>query len=155
MAIVSSVISEDSVQLDLRRAVIEHHTDHLGGLHAVNYLAEAGADVAATMNARVAQIEAGLADTEVQRNIGNILSNNSGAITTQHVTVDVFSAAVRELFLEGSGEDIGRLATWLLTLSDARLRGVFNISQGEVAALRSRLQTRADVVANLDGLVGE
>ncbi len=155
MPIVSSVLQADAVQRDLRRAVIERHTDHLGVVHRVHYLAESQANAAATMVARVPLIEAGLAESEIQRNVGHILSGQFGRVTAQHTTLPLFRAALRELYREGSGEAVGRLATFLLTLSDARLRGLFNIGQGQVAALRNRLQTRAAVVAALDGLTGE
>lgn len=155
MPIVSSLIHEDHAQHDRRRSVTEHHTDHLGVLHRVSYLAEVGTDAQAVMAARVSSIENGLAQAEVQRDIDHILSGDFGAVTSQHATMTDIRAALRALYREGSGEETGRVAAFLLTLADARLRALFNITQGQVAALRGRLQTRADVVADLDGLVGE
>lgn len=64
MTITSSQIIEDSPQTDGRRWITEEHTDHLGGKHRINYMAEGDADANAIMSIRVAGIEESLADNE-------------------------------------------------------------------------------------------
>ena len=71
MPIVSSeYVLEGHTQADGRRYVNETHTDHLGGLHLVSYLAAVGADYAAIMASRVPGIEERLAEEEADRVIG-------------------------------------------------------------------------------------
>lgn len=73
MSIVNSEILEDRAQVDGRRHVRERHTDHLGQTYEVSYMAEAGADVAATMAARVPILEAQLAELELAANESEVL----------------------------------------------------------------------------------
>ncbi len=47
MPITGSVIVEDAAQKDLRRAITEAHTDQVGIVRLVKYLAASGADVSA------------------------------------------------------------------------------------------------------------
>lgn len=75
MPIVSSTIVEDRPQVDDRRAVWEQHLDHLGVVHDVFYMAEAGADTTAIMRTRVAAIEAQLAEDEMAANLAEILAS--------------------------------------------------------------------------------
>ena len=49
MPIVSSVIVEDAAQKDTRRAITEAHTDQVGIVHLVKYIAAAAADVNAAL----------------------------------------------------------------------------------------------------------
>lgn len=97
MSITSSVIVEDSAQADLRRQIIEHHIDHLSVIHVVSYLAESGADVTAAMNGRVSSVEAGLANSERETNLGLILEGTSPP-PLQHGTSADMQATARELF---------------------------------------------------------
>lgn len=67
MPVTSSAIVEDRAQRDGRRAITERHRTDTGRVLDVSYLAEANADVAARMNARVADIDAELAREATQQ----------------------------------------------------------------------------------------
>lgn len=67
MSIVSSTHTVGHAQADGRAYVLEQHTDHLGAVHRVEYLAAPGTDYVALRATRVASIEAALAETEVAR----------------------------------------------------------------------------------------
>lgn len=69
MPIVNSTIIEDRAQVDGRRFVRERHTDNLGAIQEVSYLAEAGADVNAAMTARVATLDAQAKAKEISDNL--------------------------------------------------------------------------------------
>ena len=73
MPIVLSEIVEDSVQADGRRYVRERHTDNLGRVQFVVYLAEAGANASATMTARVLDLDAALVAAELAANANEVL----------------------------------------------------------------------------------
>lgn len=64
MSIVSSTHTVGHAQIDGRRYLTERHTDHLGEVHQVEYLAAVGTDYNAVMAARAVQIEQQLAEAE-------------------------------------------------------------------------------------------
>lgn len=155
MSIVSSQVVEDHAQRDGRRAVREHHTDHLGVVHAVSYLAEAAADVQTALAARAPQITQVLADAEIARSMSAIYDGNYAAVTAQHATLADIRAAIRVAYQTETGERIGRLAGFLLTLTDAQLRTLFNMTQTQVNQLKTRLQSKVDTMTALLSLAGE
>lgn len=63
MPIISSEIVANDLQADGRRYIRERHTDDTGAVHGAYYLAGVGTDHNAVMLARVAGIEAQLAET--------------------------------------------------------------------------------------------
>ena len=71
MPIVSSRIAEDSRQIDGRRWVREQHTDHVGVVHEIVYMAEVGQVV--NLVASAARIEAQLVEAEIVANEAEIL----------------------------------------------------------------------------------
>jgi hypothetical protein len=71
MPILSSRLAEDSRQIDGRRWVREQHTDHVGIVHEVVYMAEVGQAVDLVTSA--ARIEAQLVETEIAANETEIL----------------------------------------------------------------------------------
>ena len=155
MAIVASVIVEDRAQIDGRRSIIERHTDHLGVPQMLHYLAESGADVNAAMLARVAALGQAAADAEMVQNIAHIMVGDYGKVTTQYVTVADARAVLRAIYQTGSGEVIGRMAGYLLTLPDSQLRSIFNMTQAEVNQLKPRLQARYDALLAVLTATGE
>jgi hypothetical protein len=67
VSIVSSAyVADGHTQLDGRRYVEEAHTDSVGVVHSVRYLAPVGADYQAIANARASQIADALAEAEAQ-----------------------------------------------------------------------------------------
>lgn len=156
MSIVSSVIAEDRAQIDGRRSVRERHTDHLGLVEDVSYLAVAQADVSAAMAARVQRLEQQAAEVEMARNIAFIMAGEYGLVTTNYITVTDARAAIRALYQTGSGEIIGRLAGYLLTLTNAQLQALFNVTAGaQTTQLRQRLQSKVDALNAVLTAVGE
>ena len=67
MPIVSSTRVVGPAQPDGRKYVAEAHTDHLGTVRNVEYLAAVGADYDAILAARATYIESYLADEEAAR----------------------------------------------------------------------------------------
>jgi len=72
MPIVVSRLAEDSRQIDGRRWVREQHTDHVGVIHEVVYMAEVGQVV--DLVASAGRIEAQLVEAEIAANEAEILS---------------------------------------------------------------------------------
>ena len=71
MPIVSSRIAEDSRQIDGRRWVREQHTDHVGVVHEIVYIAEVGQTMDPVASA--ARIEAQLTEAEIAANEAEVL----------------------------------------------------------------------------------
>lgn len=74
MPILASSIVEDRVQVDGRRAVREAHTDDLGQVQVVDYLAEPDADVQAVLPIRAAILDALAAERELAANEAEVLA---------------------------------------------------------------------------------
>lgn len=70
MSIVLSTVFSDRIQVDGRRKIIEHHTDHLGVLHTKYYLADSEYEPNLTESA--ALIEDQLAQQELEENLNEI-----------------------------------------------------------------------------------
>jgi len=71
MPLLSSRIAEDSRQIDGRRWVREQHTDHVGAVHEIVYLAEAGQVV--DLAASATRLDAQLTETEIAANEAEII----------------------------------------------------------------------------------
>ena len=156
MPILSSSVVVDAAQLDGRRHIIEHHTDHVGIVYPVFYLAEAGADATLPLAARAIQIVDGLREAEVNDNLGRILAGEPlSAITTIHVDGATLRQRLRQAFQAATGERACRLAVFLQALTDVQLRAIFGITQAQVTTLRTRLQARIDKLNALLAEVGE
>ena len=76
MPIATSQIIEDHAQADGRRHVRERHTDQLGGVHEVAYMAEVGANTSTIMAARVASLDAQLQSSELAANVSEALGED-------------------------------------------------------------------------------
>ncbi len=153
MAIVLSEIIENSVQIDGRRWIKERHTDSIGIRHFITYLANSNFDYNAALSARIANLEESLKLNEIQKNYQAILSDTP--LTFNHVTLNEFSTAIRIIYMAARGEEACRLSKWMLERTDAQLRSIFNIVQGQVAALRTRLQTKVDKLSAVLAESGE
>ena len=68
MAITSSIITENAVQVDGRRWIREKHTDHTGAQHFYSYIAHPGQDVDAILAARATALWEQLVEEELQKN---------------------------------------------------------------------------------------
>lgn len=74
MPIISSIITEDRVQIDGRRKIIEAHTDHLNIIHYRNYIADNNFIPNLTESADI--INNILIQTEIDNNVDEIESGN-------------------------------------------------------------------------------
>lgn len=156
MAIVTSTTSS-APQRDGRLRVEERHTDHLGRVHLRTYLVPADTDLAARLSATATALEAQLAEEEFQRNLRAIKNRQYGRLTAQYATLAQHQARLRIYYRdEASMLEVALIATYLLTLTDARLQNIFGVSAGaQTTALKSRLQVRADIITGLDAATGE
>lgn len=153
MSITNSVIVEDRAQRDGRRSIREQHTDSAGGLHYVDYLAEAAANVSAIMTARVAKLESTWADAEIESNYQRALDQLMPVLV--HSTLAQFRAALRARFRDATGWELVRLGKFInsLALSDAQLTSLFGVSGVQLTALKTKLAALAsrydDVVSQV------
>lgn len=143
MPIVASVVIEDSPQVDGRRAIRERHTDHLGGLYFVDYVALAGVNATLILPTRAAQLELDLASAEVTLNVNR--AYDQVAPTFIHSTVASFRAALRTRFQTIAGWDAARLGKYIvgLGLSDGQYTTIFGVSGASLTALKNKLTALA------------
>lgn len=153
--IISSQIIEDREQIDGRRSVRELHVDALGKEYVIQYLAESEADVNTRMTARAAELDDQLSKQEVENDIKLILEGRYSEVTNNYATLSDIRSALRTFYQTATGQDVGRMATFLLTLTDAQLRTIFNMTQAQVNQLKTRLQSRADELTAVLNAQGE
>ena len=72
-----------------------------------------------------------------------------------HSTINATLAAVREALRNATGLRACRYARWLLGRTDAQLRAIFNVTQGQIPTLRARLQAKADKATAVEAEAGE
>lgn len=154
MPITNSQTVSDVAQIDGRRSVHLRYLDHNGNIYSWFYLAEPSADVDAERVAYIPTLEAQLTSSERDRNIASILSGTY-TVSTEWVTVTVMRQAVRESYLVATGEQVGRIAGFLLLQTDANLRTLFNRTQAEVNQLKVRLQAAVDALQTVLMATGE
>lgn len=142
MSITSSKLSVGVPQKDGRVWVTETHTDHLGVERQFSYLAAPQADHQAVMLARVAQIEAALAESEFLEAI-----EFEGWAPLKHQTGTQFAARFRARYKDASRVECAKLAKWILDRIDAgnftelAVRTAFGLTAGQWTTLKAKLTT--------------
>lgn len=158
MAITSSEITEDVVQVDGRRHVCERHVDHAGLIHFIRYMAEAAANISEIMAARVASIEAELKERELRRAIRAALEDGPAVQPTLNWSTNTeFGLALREFYKTAVQRDTCRIG-WYVTqfnLTDNQLRTFFGLTAGQVTAARTKLTALSDQYVALLTAAGE
>lgn len=139
MSIVSSTFELDGpVQLLGRQYVRESHTDNVGLAHLLEYLAEAGADYLAIMNARVPVIAEQIAQDEFVSAV-----SVDARPTLRYNSVAQFVARFRAAYLGSSQQIACALAWWLIQrinagdVTDAQVQNAFNLTAPQYATLKA------------------
>lgn len=143
MSIVQSTFTPDAhLQRDGKRHVTERHLDHLGVEHLFVYKADANADYAAIMAARVPRIEAALAESEFLEAI-----EFDGWKPLQHQTGTQFAARFRARYKDASKVECAKLSKWIMDRIDAgdftegAVRNAFGLTAGRWTTLKGKLTT--------------
>ena len=151
MAILSSSVVSMSPQIDNRIAVIEQHTDSLGVIHQITYLAPAGttaSQAATTCANRDASMSAELKAREIAANIAAVSTLGLNAVLTFIESTPTQNAtAVRQVYAAMTQTQAIFTGEYLSTLSDATLQAVFGLSAGQVTTLRTNVLTPAAATA--------
>jgi hypothetical protein len=155
MPITETTIVQDRPQVSGSRRITERHVDNTGAVQLISYIGEAGVDALAVAQGRVPQLNQFLVDREIERDIQAILEGRYEAVTSVHATIADVRAALRTFYQNARGNDVGRMAGYLLTLTDAVLRTLFNMTQAQVTSLRTRLQARFDALNTVLAAAGE
>jgi len=143
MAIVSSSIIEDAAQIDGRRHIRERHIDHLGVAHFRLYMANAGVNVAPWLAATAAALPGWLSDTEIALNFSRISQDGDLAVPTLvYSTANDNAAFVRREYKSATREQAMMIGAYLSTLTNAQLRNLFNLTDPQVAQLRTKVDAQ-------------
>lgn len=144
MPIVSSTVSEEVAQKDGRKWVEERHTDHVGLVYVLRYLASSGVDINAVLSARATQILNDLVRTEIAANLSRILADGSLAnVTIVYATLADIRTALREAYQNATRLDAIMLGDFLSSLTNGQLQTLFSMSAGQVTSLRTNKLTPA------------
>lgn len=129
MPVVSSAQAFDGpVQIDGRRMVIERHQCSDGNERRFIYYALPDADIAPATQARVAVVNAAMADDEAASNM-----DRDAAPALAEMTVDQLLLKVREVYRASDRADTCKIAWWLLrriangNVTDVQCRTAFNV----------------------------
>lgn len=149
MPIVASRIVLDARQRDGRRRIEEAHIDHLGVVHPVSYLGEAGVDAAAALTARAGQIASSLTEGEIVANVAGVVAFGSEAAPRlRYSTAADNASAIRAAYKTATRLEAVMIGDYLATLIDAELRNAFSLTQQQVTTLRdNRLTPAANIAA--------
>lgn len=149
MAITNSIIAEDAVQRDGRRWIREHHTDHLGVVHVITYLAAAAFDSAAALLARVATLELSLRDQEIAANLRSVIAEGENAtITLVHSTAAQNRTGLRIAYQVATRTEAIFIGDYLNTLTDGQLQTAFSLTAPQVTSLRTNKLVPAAAAAD-------
>ncbi len=149
MAIVSSVIIENSPQHDGRFWSGERHTDQLGLIYEFRSLLDAGTNATTVMNNRIASINNDLIAREIAANITSVLSD--GSLATIHLnysTAVVNFAALRGLYQFMTRTEAIFAGDFLSSLTNAQLQTAFSLTLAQVTTLRTNKLTPAATAAS-------
>lgn len=160
MPIVNSSYSTGHLQVDGRRYVREVHILNTGLQKIIEYLAKANIDYNAVMLARVPIINAALAEDECWDNLRAIYSSETdggaAVLTFNHISPTDCLTWLRGIYKSLVREQAGIIAGWILVnVTDAQLKNVFNITSGQLAALKTRLSNNYNAWLAIKNMAGE
>ena len=73
-----------------------------------------------------------------------------------HSTPAQNAAVLRERFRQAGGITAARIARWILrNLTDAQIKVAFGLTNPQLAALKTRLQAKADILSSVELARGE
>lgn len=153
MSIVSTSVIEEPVQKDGRRYVRERHTDELGEVHEVSYLAESGGNALTVAQGRAALIDNQIKELEFQNCLAAIMREATPRL--RHLTLAEVGPLIRAWYATTAGEECAKVSAYLLTLTDAQLRTIFGVTATQLTTLKNRLTTRRNAWTTLQSQVGE
>ncbi len=155
MPIIFSIISHDHVQNDGLRRIREEHTDQLGVMQPVHYVAEALADVTAVMLARVPRLDAALIENEEARFVEVAASGDDLVnIAPDHSTKKaIWKRVLREYRRRDARYGINLLPLLQhinANFNDTQIKDFLGITQARLDAIRSRALGLATLKPNLE-----
>jgi len=141
MAIVSSEIIEDQVQIDGRRSVCEKHVDHTGKEFFCRYRAPSDLDVSKTMLGRVSEIEQYSVDRELRdildmAEAGEDITDLKPEYTTKE---DAINNLINNWFWNKQAWVAWNMVDLVDSLEDIYLTGTVGVSSKSVSDLRDRV----------------
>jgi hypothetical protein len=157
VTIVSSIIIEDSPQIDGRRWIRERHTDSLGVPHDRVYMAAAKFDTSTILTVDAASIDAQLTADEIAANIASVLAFGSQAtLNFSYSTTVQNRSAIRGAYASATQLQAIMIGDFLNTLTDAQLQNVFGLTAGQVTTLRAnKLTPAANTAAAIRATTGQ
>jgi len=157
MSIISSVFDLGSIQRDGRRYCIERHTDHLGIVHVVEYLAEAAANHTTIMNTRALRIAEELKEEELKYAVFDAPWD----YVLQWTTNNELAVWVREKYKQDKNGTLALIASRILEwiangrFTDTQVRNAFGLSAAQWTTLKAKMQTLVDNNLVVQSAVGE
>lgn len=134
----------------------ESHTDNIGVVRIIRYLAAVGANYTAIMNARAVTLAVQIADQEFIDNLGR-----TSGFTLNYQTKSELASRFRAMYQVASKDVAASMAYWLIerindgTVTDAQVQAAFGLTAGQYASMKTRATTMHDAWAQVLVAVGE
>lgn len=157
MSITSSTFAVGVAQADGRSYVREAHTTDLAEVFEIEYGPVGVVAYQTVANARAVALDELLVQEEVNTTLDDLVT----PLAPKRQTKTQFAARVREIYRNGSREQLARVARWILAhisngdFTDAQVRAVFGLTAGQWTTLKTKMTT---LVSNYDAVqiaVGE
>lgn len=143
-------------QADGRQWVHELHTDLVGLIHDLFYLAGAADDLAANLATHAANLGAALQAAEIGANIAAVSTLGSLASPTfVYSTATQNASALRIAYQAMTQTQAIMTGDYLNTLSAAALEAAFGISAAQEATLKTSLQASATQASAIRAAAGQ
>lgn len=149
-----SVILSEQVQRDGRIWVIEQHTDNIGVLHQVIYLASVNDNLATALATHATNLAASLKAGEIAVNVAAAEQFGSLAVYSLNYSTQAENdLALRQVFLTATGLIAVNLGDFLRTIGTARLTVAFSL--GSVIALLAVLNSFGTTATTVRAAAGQ
>lgn len=153
MPIVSSAVSIGHAQRDGRRYITETHTDHLGGTHEREFLADPDADLDALLAQHALELEVGLRDAQLAEIEQALFSGSNpfpaGNADFDHVTRALALGWLLARHIDDPAEQIVKVAPLMSAVSDAEMAAI-GMSVEQIAGIRERVAAAVNIKAQID-----
>ena len=156
MAIVSSSVISDDIQVDGRHRVYESHIDSNAIAHIRTYLGASNVNTATELAAYAILLAIMLQSAEIDTNITQISQFGSLASPSfLQSTIAQNAAALRAAYATATQYQAIMIADFLSTKTDAQLQAAFSLTAGQVTTLRTnKLTPAAAEAASIRATIG-
>lgn len=156
MAIVSSQITSNNLEVDGRRRIDELHIDDQGAQFSFTYLADVGVDADAQLASRATALPTMCANSEIALNIANVKRLGSLAVPVfKYSTLTQNAVALSAAYIGATHLEVIMMGDFIASLPDVEIEAALGLTTDQVSTLRTtQLIPAAATAAAIRGAIG-